>query len=226
MQQNVKLYQNPRVILVFLYCHFTYTGMFCCGPAPVSAIRNGETNLKYDTPFVFAMVNADCITWLVSEQNHNCITITSGHHWAMLSITYLFMSPSPFIIFITIFWSGQTWWVQAEYSFGRKQNWAKHLHQVCRHQQEDEHHRQLQAERRWDHLTKPIHVEVSVLCSVQTINIRILLSLLSVFLLLWTAFTEYSAHNETCFTKGRTLNTCYSLITWTWCPKAFRTAQL
>lgn len=42
-------------------------GMFCCGPAPVSAILNGDTHLKYDTPFVFAMVNADCITWLVKR---------------------------------------------------------------------------------------------------------------------------------------------------------------
>uniref|UniRef100_A0A3Q2T4Z2 Protein-glutamine gamma-glutamyltransferase 2 n=1 Tax=Fundulus heteroclitus TaxID=8078 RepID=A0A3Q2T4Z2_FUNHE len=38
-------------------------GMFCCGPAPVSAIRNGDTHLKYDVPFLFAAVNADCITW-------------------------------------------------------------------------------------------------------------------------------------------------------------------
>ncbi|XP_043978494.1 protein-glutamine gamma-glutamyltransferase E-like isoform X1 [Gambusia affinis] len=42
-------------------------GMFCCGPAPVSAIRNGDTHLKYDVPFVFAEVNADCITWLVKR---------------------------------------------------------------------------------------------------------------------------------------------------------------
>uniref|UniRef100_A0A3B5MUX8 Transglutaminase N-terminal domain-containing protein n=1 Tax=Xiphophorus couchianus TaxID=32473 RepID=A0A3B5MUX8_9TELE len=41
--------------------------MFCCGPAPVSAIRNGDTHLKYDIPFVFAEVNADCITWLVKR---------------------------------------------------------------------------------------------------------------------------------------------------------------
>ncbi|XP_008406505.1 protein-glutamine gamma-glutamyltransferase E-like [Poecilia reticulata] len=42
-------------------------GMFCCGPASVSAIRNGDTHLKYDVPFVFAEVNADCITWLVKR---------------------------------------------------------------------------------------------------------------------------------------------------------------
>ncbi|XP_041834883.1 protein-glutamine gamma-glutamyltransferase 5 [Melanotaenia boesemani] len=40
-------------------------GMYCCGPAPVSAILNGDTHLKYDVPFVFAEVNADCSYWLV-----------------------------------------------------------------------------------------------------------------------------------------------------------------
>ncbi|XP_062272507.1 protein-glutamine gamma-glutamyltransferase E-like [Scomber scombrus] len=40
-------------------------GVYCCGPAPVKAILNGDTHLKYDIPFVFAEVNADCIDWLV-----------------------------------------------------------------------------------------------------------------------------------------------------------------
>ncbi|KAK5871918.1 hypothetical protein PBY51_012658 [Eleginops maclovinus] len=40
-------------------------GVYCCGPSPVKAIHNGETNQKYDTPFVFAEVNADCVDWLV-----------------------------------------------------------------------------------------------------------------------------------------------------------------
>ncbi|XP_034724648.1 protein-glutamine gamma-glutamyltransferase 5-like [Etheostoma cragini] len=43
----------------------TSQGVYCCGPAPVVAILNGETDIKYDTPFVFAEVNADCIQWLV-----------------------------------------------------------------------------------------------------------------------------------------------------------------
>uniref|UniRef100_A0A3P9QG18 Protein-glutamine gamma-glutamyltransferase 2 n=1 Tax=Poecilia reticulata TaxID=8081 RepID=A0A3P9QG18_POERE len=41
-------------------------GLFCCGPASVTAIRNGEVDLKYDVPFVFAEVNADSVYWLVS----------------------------------------------------------------------------------------------------------------------------------------------------------------
>uniref|UniRef100_A0A3P9QE38 Protein-glutamine gamma-glutamyltransferase 2 n=1 Tax=Poecilia reticulata TaxID=8081 RepID=A0A3P9QE38_POERE len=39
-------------------------GVFCCGPAPVAAILNGNVDLKYDVPFVFAEVNADRVTWL------------------------------------------------------------------------------------------------------------------------------------------------------------------
>ncbi|KAG7229550.1 hypothetical protein INR49_031974 [Caranx melampygus] len=38
-------------------------GVYCCGPAPLAAILEGETNLKYDVPFVFAEVNADCVDW-------------------------------------------------------------------------------------------------------------------------------------------------------------------
>ncbi|KAG7495423.1 protein-glutamine gamma-glutamyltransferase E-like [Solea senegalensis] len=40
-------------------------GLYCCGPASVKAIRNGFVDLKYDAPFVYAEVNADCIDWLV-----------------------------------------------------------------------------------------------------------------------------------------------------------------
>ncbi|KAF0035592.1 hypothetical protein F2P81_013350 [Scophthalmus maximus] len=40
-------------------------GIFCCGPASVKAIQSGDVNLKYDVPFVFAEVNADCVDWLV-----------------------------------------------------------------------------------------------------------------------------------------------------------------
>lgn len=47
-------------------CRFSVTGTFCCGPAPVAAILQGEVNLKYDVPFVFAEVNADIIKWMVS----------------------------------------------------------------------------------------------------------------------------------------------------------------
>ncbi|XP_074555310.1 protein-glutamine gamma-glutamyltransferase 2-like [Halichoeres trimaculatus] len=43
-------------------------GSFCCGPAPVNAILQGDADLKYDVPFVFSEVNADIVKWMVSAQ--------------------------------------------------------------------------------------------------------------------------------------------------------------
>ncbi|XP_071329119.1 protein-glutamine gamma-glutamyltransferase E [Trachinotus anak] len=51
-------------------------GVYCCGPAPVAAILNGDTHIKYDVPFVFAEVNADCIDWLVKADGSK-VTIFS-----------------------------------------------------------------------------------------------------------------------------------------------------
>ncbi|XP_057560060.1 protein-glutamine gamma-glutamyltransferase 6 [Hippopotamus amphibius kiboko] len=42
-------------------------GAFRCGPASVTAIRQGDVHLAHDGPFVFAEVNADYITWLWNE---------------------------------------------------------------------------------------------------------------------------------------------------------------
>ncbi|KAG5836390.1 hypothetical protein ANANG_G00254130 [Anguilla anguilla] len=41
------------------------TGVHCCGPAPVKAVHEGHTELKYDLPFVFAEVNADRVDWKI-----------------------------------------------------------------------------------------------------------------------------------------------------------------
>ncbi|XP_051829616.1 protein-glutamine gamma-glutamyltransferase 5, partial [Antechinus flavipes] len=43
----------------------TSNGVYCCGPASVKAIKEGEVELNYDTAFAFSMVNADCVSWLV-----------------------------------------------------------------------------------------------------------------------------------------------------------------
>ncbi|XP_038159505.1 protein-glutamine gamma-glutamyltransferase 2-like isoform X2 [Cyprinodon tularosa] len=37
----------------------TSEGVFCCGPASLHAVKEGEVAMKYDTPFIFAEVNAD-----------------------------------------------------------------------------------------------------------------------------------------------------------------------
>ena len=41
--------------------------MFQCGPASVTAIREGDVHQAHDSPSVFAEVNADYITWLWNE---------------------------------------------------------------------------------------------------------------------------------------------------------------
>ncbi|KAK9534404.1 hypothetical protein VZT92_008253 [Zoarces viviparus] len=41
----------------------TSQGSYCCGPASLAAVRNGQVFLKYDSPFVFAEVNSDKIYW-------------------------------------------------------------------------------------------------------------------------------------------------------------------
>lgn len=39
-----------------------FPGVYCCGPVPVKAIKEGDLLSKYDAPFVFAEVNADVKT--------------------------------------------------------------------------------------------------------------------------------------------------------------------
>ncbi|CAH2302349.1 -glutamine gamma-glutamyltransferase 6 isoform X2 [Pelobates cultripes] len=42
-------------------------GVHRCGPTSVIAVKEGDVNLGYDTPFVFAEVNADRVTWIVHK---------------------------------------------------------------------------------------------------------------------------------------------------------------
>ncbi|NXR12701.1 TGM2 glutamyltransferase, partial [Semnornis frantzii] len=42
-------------------------GVFCCGPAPVRAVKEGDLQLRFDIPFVFAEVNADVVYWVVGS---------------------------------------------------------------------------------------------------------------------------------------------------------------
>ena len=37
------------------------------GPAPLKAIKEGEVYAGFDTGFIFSEVNADCVTWVVKE---------------------------------------------------------------------------------------------------------------------------------------------------------------
>lgn len=49
-------------------------GVFCCGPASLRAIREGELTKKYDAPFIFAEVNADVVD-LVRLSNGQLVKI-------------------------------------------------------------------------------------------------------------------------------------------------------
>uniref|UniRef100_A0A8C9X0R8 protein-glutamine gamma-glutamyltransferase n=1 Tax=Sander lucioperca TaxID=283035 RepID=A0A8C9X0R8_SANLU len=51
-------------------------GVYCCGPIPVRAIKEGELVFKYDAPFVFAEVNADVIT-IMKKKDGNTSKVTS-----------------------------------------------------------------------------------------------------------------------------------------------------
>ncbi|XP_051517144.1 protein-glutamine gamma-glutamyltransferase 2a [Myxocyprinus asiaticus] len=39
-------------------------GVYCCGPAPVRAIKEGELTFQYDVPYVYAEVNADVVEYI------------------------------------------------------------------------------------------------------------------------------------------------------------------
>ncbi|XP_007440994.1 protein-glutamine gamma-glutamyltransferase E-like [Python bivittatus] len=45
------------------------SGIFQCGPASLTAIKEGDVDLPFDSPFVFAEVNADRVTWLYDTTN-------------------------------------------------------------------------------------------------------------------------------------------------------------
>jgi len=49
-------------------------GIFCSGPASVNAIKNGDVGILYDTPFIFAEVNADRVNWF--QQKHGPVRKT------------------------------------------------------------------------------------------------------------------------------------------------------
>ncbi|GFO37575.1 hemocyte protein-glutamine gamma-glutamyltransferase-like [Plakobranchus ocellatus] len=44
----------------------TSDGIYCCGPASVQAVKQGEVHLPYDAAFLFAEVNADRMSWVTN----------------------------------------------------------------------------------------------------------------------------------------------------------------
>ncbi|XP_075067252.1 protein-glutamine gamma-glutamyltransferase K [Mixophyes fleayi] len=83
----------------------TSNGIYCCGPSPLLAIKDGLVNIKYDTPFIFAEVNSDKVFYQrmpngkfkkvhVEERavGHNISTKAVGSN-AREDITYLYKHP-------------------------------------------------------------------------------------------------------------------------------------
>ncbi|XP_030632402.1 protein-glutamine gamma-glutamyltransferase 2 [Chanos chanos] len=52
-------------------------GVYCCGPVPVRAIKEGELTFKYDAPFVFAEVNAD-VDWFLIRKDGSTEKLSSS----------------------------------------------------------------------------------------------------------------------------------------------------
>ncbi|XP_063816474.1 protein-glutamine gamma-glutamyltransferase 5-like [Pseudophryne corroboree] len=42
-------------------------GTYCCGPAPVKAVKEGDVDVDYDVGFVYAEVNGDVVHWVLQE---------------------------------------------------------------------------------------------------------------------------------------------------------------
>ncbi|KAJ0064131.1 hypothetical protein NL108_000993, partial [Boleophthalmus pectinirostris] len=55
----------------------TSEGIFCCGPASVKAIKEGELTKKYDAPFIFAEVNADVVE-MIQLPNGKVVEMSSS----------------------------------------------------------------------------------------------------------------------------------------------------
>ncbi|XP_058619797.1 protein-glutamine gamma-glutamyltransferase K-like [Onychostoma macrolepis] len=80
-------------------------GSYRCGPTSVSAVRNGQVNLKFDTPFVFAEVNSDRIYWQKKPDGSfsqvnveksaigQCISTKAVGSDARVDITHLYKYP-------------------------------------------------------------------------------------------------------------------------------------
>uniref|UniRef100_A0A3B3C8L5 Transglutaminase 2, like n=1 Tax=Oryzias melastigma TaxID=30732 RepID=A0A3B3C8L5_ORYME len=68
-------------------------GVFCCGPCPVTAIKEGNLQVKYDAPFIFAEVNADITHWRVlpdgQRQKVSPSTVRSASHCASTQPNFL-----------------------------------------------------------------------------------------------------------------------------------------
>uniref|UniRef100_A0A8C5Q839 Protein-glutamine gamma-glutamyltransferase K n=1 Tax=Leptobrachium leishanense TaxID=445787 RepID=A0A8C5Q839_9ANUR len=83
----------------------TSSGIYCCGPSPLLAIKNGLINIKYDTPFIFSEVNSDkCFFQRMPNGQFkkvhveeravgHCISTKAVGSYARQDITYMYKYP-------------------------------------------------------------------------------------------------------------------------------------
>ncbi|KAM4708002.1 protein-glutamine gamma-glutamyltransferase K isoform 1-T4 [Discoglossus pictus] len=83
----------------------TSNGIYCCGPSPVLAVKNGLVNIKYDTPFIFSEVNSDKVFYQRMPNGQfkkvhveeravgHCISTKAVGSNAREDITYLYKYP-------------------------------------------------------------------------------------------------------------------------------------
>ncbi|XP_068119188.1 protein-glutamine gamma-glutamyltransferase 5-like isoform X2 [Hyperolius riggenbachi] len=64
-------------------------GTFCCGPAPLKAVKEGDMDVDFDVPFVFAEVNGDIVHWVLRDgtaEKGNTDTYSVGKYISTKSV--------------------------------------------------------------------------------------------------------------------------------------------
>ena len=69
-------------------CTSAVAGLHCCGPAPMTAIREGSVYLKYDIDFVFSEVNGDKVTWFNTVSSRHVTHLRHDSSHLKLPVSY------------------------------------------------------------------------------------------------------------------------------------------
>ena len=69
--EGCRFSRKKRFITVECPLMFHAPGLMRCGPAPLAAIKQGQTYIPHDSGFVFAEVNGEKIHWLVMYPFHS-----------------------------------------------------------------------------------------------------------------------------------------------------------
>ncbi|XP_036389448.1 protein-glutamine gamma-glutamyltransferase 2-like [Megalops cyprinoides] len=124
-------------------------GVYCCGPVPVNAVKEGELTVKYDAPFVYAEVNADVLEYMTLRDGRKirmggsatyvgqCISTKSVGKDAREDITHLYKYPEGSVKEREVFQKAnhrsklQGWGVESEPSLQIKIKVSKDMMRGC-----------------------------------------------------------------------------------------------